>query len=889
MLAPSAAARDAICPALTVAQPRPQYHLPDMKLGAGVRLGAYEIVGPIGAGGMGEVYRARHARLAREVAIKVLPARLSDDALALARFEREAKAVAALSHPSILAIFDFGVTDGVAYAVTELLAGDTLRARLAEGPLPVRRVVECAIQIAEGLGAAHDKGIVHRDLKPDNLFLTNDARIKILDFGLARQTTLPGPEDTSSPTVSRHTEPGTVLGTVGYMSPEQVRGLTADERSDVFSFGAVLYEMLSGRRAFKGDSAAETMHAILKDDPPDLLETNPGLPPALDRIVHHCLEKRPEQRFQSAHDMAFDLQALSASSGATAALRARGAIGGKRALGMTALLATAVAIGALADRALRKPAAVDQPTYHRLTFDRGEVGTARFAPDGNTIVYNAAWRGEPTEVFTRRLDSRESRALGLRGATLHAISSESELAVGLHALSAEWNLATLARVPLAGGSPREVVERIPYADWSPDGTELAVVRVLEASQRVEFPIGRVVYETKGSLTHVRVSPQGDWLAFIEHPVTSFLGAGSLVAVDRNGAKRVLAEEWADMYGIARRPDGREVWFTAARSGEFKALRAVTLDGKERLVARLLGQIDLQDIGRDGRVLLTRPDFRCELHALPPGASKERDITWLGLSGLADLSADGDHVLFTEFPEGGAKGGFTYLRRTDGSPAVRLGEGQALALSPDGKWALAWRTSSSQLVLLPTGVGEAQTLSVPATTSVAWGAWFPDSRRVLFAAETNGRFRIYVRELGGGETRPIGPPEFTLPSSLEAAEAATGVSPDGRTLVAAGHDGVVLLAVESGQLRPCPGSERGDRPVRWSADGRSLFVLRYKGFAAQVHRLELTTGRRTLLRELAPPDPAGAGFPDVRVTPDGKSYAYSFIRNLNDLYLVDGLK
>jgi WD40-like Beta Propeller Repeat len=233
--------------------------------------------------------------------------------------------------------------------------------------------------------------------------------------------------------------------------------------------------------------------------------------------------------------------------------------------------------------------------------------------------------------------------------------------------------------------------------------------------------------------------------------------------------------------------------------------------------------------------------------------------------------------------------FTYLRRTDGSPAVRLGEGQALALSPDGKWALAWRTSSSQLVLLPTGVGEAQTLSVPAMTSVAWGTWFPDSRRVLFAAETNGRFRIYVRELGGGETRPIGPPEFTLPSSLGAAEAATGVSPDGRTLVAAGHDGVVLLAVESGQLRQCPGGERGDQPVRWSADGRSLFVLRYKGFAAQVYRLELTTGRRTLLRELAPPDPAGAGFPDVRVTPDGKSYACSFIRNLNDLYLVDRLK
>jgi eukaryotic-like serine/threonine-protein kinase len=866
-----------------------QYDFPEMKLDPGVRLGAYEIVGSIGAGGMGEVYRARHARLAREVAIKVLPARLSDDSLALARFEREAKAVAALSHPSILAIFDFGVTDGVAYAVTELLEGETLRARLADGPLPVRRAVECAIQIAEGLGAAHEKGIIHRDLKPENLFLTNDGRVKILDFGLARQTTLPPPEDTSSPTVSRHTEPGTVLGTVGYMSPEQVRGLPADQRSDVFSFGAVLYEMLSGRRAFRGDSAAETMHAILKDDPPDLVETNPGLPPALDRIVHHCLEKRPEQRFHSAHDVAFDLQAFSAYSGATATLVPRGAIRGKRALGIAALLATAIALGAPADRMLRGPAALDQPTYRRLTFDRGTLGTARFAPDGNTVVYNAAWRGEPTEVFTKRLDSRESRPLGLRAATLQAISSGGELAVGLHAFNAQWNSATLARVPLSGGSPREVAEGIPYADWSPEGTELAVVRVLERSQRVEFPVGKVLYETKGSLTHLRVSPRGDWLAFIEHPPTSFLGAGSLVAVDRSGAQRMLSKEWADIFGVAWRPDGREVWFTAARSGEFKALRAVALDGTERLVARLLGQIDLQDIGRDGRVLLAHADFRSELHALPPGTAKERDLTWLGLSALADLSADGDRVLFTEHPEGGATGGFTYLRKTDGSPAVRLGEGEALALAPDGRWALAWRTSSSQLMLLPTGVGEAKTLSVPGLTSVPWGTWFPDSRRVLFAAEANGRFRIYLQELDGGEARPIGPPEITPRPPSEIPEASTGVSPDGRMLVAEGQSGVVLIAVESGQLRPCPGSEPGDRPVRWSADGLSLFVRRYKDLVAQIYRLELSTGRRTLLWELAQRDPAGADYPNVRVTPDGKSYAYSFIRNLADLYLVDGLK
>jgi hypothetical protein len=857
-----------------------------MTLGRGTRLGAYEIVAPIGAGGMGEVYRARDVRLDRDVAIKVLPAQLTDDPVALARFEREAKAVAALSHPAILAIFDFGSAADVAYAVTELLEGETLRARLASGPLPVRKVVDYAVQIAEGLGAAHEKGIVHRDLKPENLFLTNTGRAKILDFGLARHAVALHPEDTSSPTLSRHTEPGTVLGTVGYMSPEQVRGLPADQRSDIFSFGAVLYEMLTGHRAFKGDSAAETMHAILKSDPPDLLESNQSLPPELDRIVRHCLEKRPEQRFQSAYDVAFDLQALSASTGATISLAPRGAIGRKRVLGAAALLAAGVAVGAVVDRALRVPQSAEPPTYHRLTFGRGTLVNARFAPDGNTVVYHAAWRDEPMEVFTARLDSRESRPLGLRDAILLAVSSTSELAVGLGARDPVLCVATLARVPLAGGSPREVLEKVSCADWSPDGTELAVVRVLEESQRVEFPIGRVLYETRGIITHLRVSPRGDWLAFIEHPITGHLGSGSLVAVDRNGGKRTLSRSWGDIFGVAWRLDGREVWFTAGKSGEFKALRAVTLAGQERLVARLLGQIDLADIGSEGRVLLTHTSQGIELEALPPGASKERDLTWLGLSSLADLSEDGDRVLFAERPEGGTEGGFTYLRKTDGSPAVRLGQGEALALSPDGKWALARRTSPSRLVLLPTGVGEAGTLTGPELTYLG-GTWFHDSRHVLFAALANGEpSRIYMQDINGGQQRAIGPPGI---SGLREGDFEVRVSPDGRALVAWRQNETVLLAVDGGAPRPCPGLEPGEWPIRWSSDGLSLFVGRNQGLAVQVYRVELATGRRTFLWDLAARDPAGASPPHVRLTPDGKSYAYSFSRLLEDLYLVEGLK
>ncbi|HUL79123.1 MAG TPA: protein kinase [Vicinamibacteria bacterium] len=847
-----------------------------MDLTPGKKLGSYEIVAPLGAGGMGEVYRARDARLDRDVAVKVLPRHLSEDPLALARFEREAKAVASTSHPNVLAIFDFGSAEGVAYAVAEMLEGETLRARIAEGPLPVRKAVDYATQIAEGLSAAHDHGIVHRDLKPENLFVTREGRVKILDFGLARQVVTRSSDDTHSPTLSPGTEPGTVMGTVGYMSPEQVRGLPADARSDIFSLGAVLYEMVSGRRAFRGESAAETMHAILKEDPPDLLETNRALPPALERIVGHCLEKRPEERFHSAHDLAFDLKALSMASGTSTAVPAVAgtALRRRRAVSITAILVAGIALGVLADRMLVLTRPVEPPTYRRLTFERGTVGRARFAADGNTIVYSAAWRGQPDEVFTTRLDGRESRSLGLH-AVVHAVSSTSELAVGLDPRPPYST--TLSRVPLAGGAPREVAENVGWADWSPDGADLAVVHYVGDLTRLEFPIGKVLYQSRGSITHVRVSPRGDWVAFVDHGDPTLFSAGSVVAVDRAGARRTLSSGWSDLYGLAWRPDGQEVWFTAAPRGEAKALRAVSLAGRERLVTRVMGEIDLEDISRDGRVLVGHPNFRIEMVARAPGESKERELTWLGLSQVADLSRDGSKVLFTVVPEGAGEGGVTYLRGTDGSPAVRLGDGVAQGLSPDGKWALAMLSSPSRLILLPTGPGQTKDLTRPGLTYLG-GGWSPDGRHVLFTAEEKGARRTYAQDVDGGEPRAVGP------------DAAALVTPDGRSLVAVRDGKAFIHPMDGGEPRPVPRFEPGDWPVGWSRDGRSLFVQRFQGLTVQVHRLDAATGRRELLFDLAPPDPAGIfPFPGIAVSADGKSYAYSFIRNLSELYLIEGLR
>ena len=293
-----------------------------MTLAAGSKLGPYEILGAIGAGGMGEVYRAKDPRLGREVAIKVLPASFSSDADRLRRFEQEAKAAGILNHPNITAVYDIGTHDDAPYVVQELLEGETLRSLLAGGKLAQRKIIDYSLQIAHGLAAAHGKGIVHRDLKPENLFVTSDGRVKILDFGLAKLTHQEeGSQVTNLPTATAGTEPGVVLGTLGYMSPEQVRGKPADARSDIFSFGAILYEMLSGKRAFSGDTAADTMSAILKEDPPDLSVTNQNVSPGLERIVRHCLEKNPEQRFHSAHDLAFDLEALSTATSGPAGVR----------------------------------------------------------------------------------------------------------------------------------------------------------------------------------------------------------------------------------------------------------------------------------------------------------------------------------------------------------------------------------------------------------------------------------------------------------------------------------------------------------------------------------------------------------------------------------------
>jgi eukaryotic-like serine/threonine-protein kinase len=682
-----------------------------------------------------------------------------------------------------------------------------------------------------------------------------------------------------------------VLGTIGYMSPEQVRGKAADARSDIFSFGAVLYEMLAGRRAFTGESAVETMHAIVRDDPPDLEHSARSLlSPALNGIVRHCLEKSPEQRFQSARDLAFALRSLSTTSepsGFAVGPRSNG-WRSNRWLASAMFAIAGIAVGALAG--LRRAPAGESPVYQRLTFDRGMISRARFAPEGDTVVYSASWRGEPSEVFTTRIGSSESRSLGVQNAVFHAVSAGGELALGVHSDGLAWTPSTLARVSLGGGAPREVLDGITLADWSPTDSQLAVVRLFERGQRIELPIGHVLYQTAGNISHMRVSPNGEQVAFAEHPPDSPFGAGSLLLVDRVGTKKTLTSGWRDLWGLAWAPDGHEVWFTGAKQEQYKALYAVSIEGRDRLVTRMLGQVDLQDVSRDGRVLVAHVDFRDELMTRSPGTG-ERDLTWHGLSEVADISRDGDHVLFSELAPGGAGESSAYLRPTDGGPAVRLGEGSALSLSPDGKWALCLLSSATRLVALPTGAGEPRDLTRPGMNYIPWmaatgnrpyGTWFPDSRRVLYRAqEKNGPIQLYVQDRDGGEPRAMGAPGVEIAL----------ISPDGQTIATFTRDGrVTLQALDGGTPTTCCALTEREHLIRWGQDGRSFIGRRNDGMSSTLFTLELATGRRKQLWQLEPADRAGAAGPGpIAVTADGRAYAYSFDRVLGELYIVDGLK
>jgi eukaryotic-like serine/threonine-protein kinase len=874
----------------------------------GERFGPYDIVGPLGSGGMGVVYRARDTRLGREVALKTLPPSSLTDPARLQRFEQEARAASALNHPNVLSVFDVGREGDTPFLVMELLEGQTLRERIAEGRLAPRKVIELAMQVAQGLAAVHEKGIVHRDLKPDNLFLTRDGQLKILDFGVARTTEGIAPATGTLPI----TQSGAVMGTAGYMAPEQVRGRPADARSDLFALGAIIYECLTGQMAFPGESPVERGYAILNAEPKELEAHHANTPPALARVMRRCLDKNPEQRFQHARDLVYALEAITDGSGQQALAPASSSTG----LRVTALVLAGVLLVALvalvalvvivrgenaqkpAPVATAAAAEVKPPVSRRVSFRSGSIFSARFTSDGRGVAYTGSFENTPTRVYAGVLDGAQLRPVSDPGTFLFDLSGKDELALaGALDENASWDGRTLARASLAGGAPRPLYEGVVSADFGGDDS-LVLTRFHDARFFIEYPPGNVLVSSNHPVANARLSPDLKYIAFESHPVRGD-DRGTVEIIDRAGKPIASATSAWTLEGLAWNPNSSEVWFSAGYDDVSRQIYALSTSGQQRRVFSGAGSLRLMDIDTKGRLLATSGIMRSRMFGKVNGELKERSLSWLDGSMPLDLSSDGKVMLFLEGYGPAGSEVQTWLRRFDSADdtPVLLALGWGRALSPDKRWAVITPTPPfNTLRVIPTGAGEQRDLPGGEFQAITRVRYFADGQRVAFSAiDADNHPHLYVQSVvkADEETGIDGKPERVSETPLGLA---APPSPDGKWLVGYGKDKrSVLIDVESGDEKPLRELAPGDLPLQWTADGKALWLIRRPApnsaiVGVELFRYELATGKSVRVGSLDPPDPVGMHhIKEGVLTPDGKHYVYTVNQQLDELFLLEGVR